>query len=60
LFISDEFLDLQSSGVNPGEGQKIMDLKSLKITDEDGLIKFSTESIGGEKDNLSITRRTQA
>jgi hypothetical protein len=60
LFISDEFLAAQSGGVEPDEGQKIMDLKSLKIKEEDGLIKFSTESDGGEKDNLSITRRMQA
>jgi hypothetical protein len=44
--------------VKGGDGQSIMNINSLSITDTDGLITITIENLSGETNSLSLSRRT--
>jgi hypothetical protein len=52
-----EVLVPAGSPVNSGDGQNIMDINKLEISDDGTLLTITVENPDGEKDSLSLSRR---
>jgi hypothetical protein len=53
-----ELLIKSGSSVSPGDGQRIMDLRSLDIEDKGDLLTITVVNSEGDENSLTLSRRT--
>jgi hypothetical protein len=53
-----EVLIASGNTVSPGDGEAIMDLKSMKVEYDGSLLTITVENPEGGKDSLTLSRRT--